>query len=112
VISGLEEVDHRRWRDDGGEQHNNTSQRLGPELVERRDLLVHRVQKRVRRAEERIERGRVRAEEPARVRRPGGRSALRRAFRDRKVQHRQQDRRELCVHPEEPELPLPGGGRP
>jgi len=46
------------------------------------------------------------------VRGPGGRIALRSALRDREVQYRQQDRRELRVHPEEPELPLSGGGRP
>lgn len=112
MIPGPEEIDYRRRRDDGGEQHNNTSQWLGSELVVRRDLLVHRVQERVWRPEKRIECGRVRAEESARVRGPGGRSALRDALGDREVQHQQQDRRELRVHPEKPELPLPRGGGP
>lgn len=75
-------------------------------------MLVDRVQKRIRRVEERVERRGIREEEAPRVRRPGRRPPLRGAVRHREVEHREQDRGELRVHPAKPELPLPGSGGP
>lgn len=60
LVSGFEEVHHRRWRDDGREQYNYTTQWLGSQLLQRGDLLVDSLQKRFRCAEKRVQRWGVR----------------------------------------------------